>query len=102
MSPLDPATLDSPTPRTFDGRSYPEYLRRYEEYDSIFLPIVAAIEPATFDEIGFAVQGLKKRSVLPQWLSSAEWRGLVERRDTSNRAPRTYALSGRGRERAIP
>ena len=97
MTPLDPATLDSNTPRTLDGRSYPDHLRPYEQYDEQFLPLVAGQEPATFDDLSVSVGDPRLRSALPRWLASAEWRGLVERRDPSMAAPRMYALGVRGR-----
>lgn len=102
MTLLDPSTLDSPNPRTRDGRRYPEYLRAYEQYDPVLLPVLAETEPATFDQIGDAVGEAKARSVLPHWLSSAEWRGLVERRDPAKHLPRTYVLGQRARSGARP
>jgi hypothetical protein len=97
MSPLDPATLDSGTPRTLDGRSYPDHLRPYEKPDGALLPLVARLEPTTFDELSVVIEDPRARSALPRWLASAEWRGLVDRLDESMGAPRTYGLTKRGR-----
>lgn len=79
-----------------DGRDYPEHLRPYEEFDALLLPVLAGIAPATFDAISVTVTDARLRAVLPRWLASAEWRGLVERVDPSMSAPRTYVLGGRG------
>lgn len=96
MSPLDPKTLGTATPRTLDGRSYPEHLRAYHAYDAQFLPLVARLAPTTFDEISMQIDDGRLRAALPRWLASAEWRGLVERRDASVRSPRTYGLGPKG------
>jgi len=99
MSPLDPSTLDSDTPRTLDGRGYPDHLRPYEQFDGDFLPIVAKLELATFDDLSLEVDDPRASASLPRWLASAEWRGLVERRDPSMNGPRSYVLGSRGRNR---
>lgn len=96
MSPIDPSTLDSDTPRTTDGRTYPDHLRAYESFDRSLLPLVADLQPATIDEISVAIEDPKARAALPRWLSSAEWRGLVERRDPTTHGPRSYVLGPRG------
>lgn len=97
MSPLDPSTLDSDTPRTLDGRTYPDHLRLYEQLDADFLALVAKLEPTTFDDLSLEVDDSRARASLPRWLASAEWRGLVERRDPSMNGPRSYVLGSRGR-----
>lgn len=94
--PVDLRTVDSGTPRTDDGRVYPEQLRQFESLDERLLPIVAALGRFTFDALGAAVPNAKDRSVLPRWLASAEWRALILRRDESMHGPREYELSDRG------
>jgi hypothetical protein len=97
---LDQSTLDSDTPRTRDGRSYPDHLRPYERYDDEFLPIVGRLEPASASELSREIKKPKLRSVLSRWMASAEWRGLIKRRDGESMASRrTYVLDERGRLR---
>jgi hypothetical protein len=97
MSPLDPSTFGSDTPRTLDGRAYPDHLRVYETYDDSLLPVVAQLAPATFDALSIVIADPRMRAALPRWLASAEWRGLVQRFDPSMRSPRTYGLGPEGR-----
>ena len=98
---LDQSTLDSETPRTQDGRSYPEHLRAYERYDRQFLPLLAELGESSPSELSHAISAAKLRSVLSRWMASAAWRGLIERRDGEDIARRrTYVLSDRGRTRA--
>jgi hypothetical protein len=96
---VDPSTLGTASPRTLDGRVYPDHLRAYEQLDDTLLPVVADLAPATFDDLSIAIEEAGARSALPRWLASAEWRGLVERVDASMGAPRTYALGSQGIER---
>ncbi len=94
---LDQSTLDSDTPRTRDGRSYPDHLRPYEAYDDQFLPLLGAMGPASASALARMVADAKLRSVLSRWMASAEWRGLIERRDGESMASRrTYVLDERG------
>lgn len=90
MTPVDASSLGTDTPRTLDGRSYPDYLRPYEAHDEALLPLVVTADPVTFDELAEAIEDPRLRAVLPQWLSSAEWRGLIERIDPTPRLPRRY------------
>jgi hypothetical protein len=96
VSPIDPSTLDTESPRTLDGRVYPDHLRAYEQLDDTLLPALADRAPATFDDLSLAIEEARVRSALPRWLASAEWRGLVERVHPSMTAPRTYVLASRG------
>lgn len=96
VSPLDPSTFGTQSPRTLDGRSYPEHLRAYEGLDDALLPVVAQLEPATFDDLSIAIDEPRLRASLPRWLASAEWRGLIQRLDASMRGPRTYGLGPEG------
>jgi hypothetical protein len=97
---IDPATLDSTTPRTTDGREYPEYLRVYEQYDRELLSLIGGLPDPTANEFALAVPDPKLRSVVSRWLASAEWRGLVERHDGDTMVSRrTYWLTDRGRAR---
>lgn len=98
--PIDPTTLDSGTPRTLDGRSYPDHLRPYETYDETLLPLLDGYE-LTFDELVGAVADGRVQASVPRWLASAEWRGLVERRGPNGQRPRTYVLTDRGRRQML-
>jgi hypothetical protein len=95
---IDVSSLDSGTPRTLDGRVYPEHLRPYEDLDAELLPLAAELGRFTFDELTTVVADPKVRAVLPHWLSSAEWRALVARRDASMHSPREYEVSARGHD----
>ena len=94
--PLNQATLDSDTPTTTDGRVYPDHLRAYESLDSDLLPLAALLGEFTYDDIALRVDNGKVRSVLPRWLASAEWRGLIERRDLDMASVRLNAITPRG------
>jgi hypothetical protein len=97
---LDQSTLDTSTPRTRDGRSYPDHLRPYEAYDLQLLPLMAELQQPSPSELLHAIADPKLRSVLSRWMASAEWRGLIERRDDQGMAGRrTYVLSERGSAR---
>lgn len=98
--PLDPQTLGTERPRTTDGREYPEYLRPFEDFDPELLALLAEREGETLDEFAVSIGDLRLRSVASRWLSSAEWRGLVARREPDNghRRP-TWVLTPRGRDR---
>lgn len=93
---VDPSTAGSETPRTLDGREYPEHLRVYHRYDTDLLPLVGRLQPASFDDLSAAVSDREIRAVLPSWLSSARWRGLVEIDDSAHGAVRRYALVREG------
>jgi hypothetical protein len=97
--PIDPTTLDSDTPRTLDGRDYPEHLRAYESLDSELLPILEGLGSATFDTFVARIADARQRAAAPRWLASAEWRGLVERQDEGMRGPRRLGVTDRGRSR---
>jgi|ERR1035441_6691350 hypothetical protein len=98
---IDPASLDTGTPRTLDGRTYPEHLRGYESLDDDLLPILERFGPATFDVFVAHIEDARHRAAAPRWLASAEWRGLVERQDEGMRGPRRLGVTDRGR-RLIP
>ncbi len=98
MSNLDPRTLGWKRPRTLDGRRYPLHLREFEAYDAAILAVLSEIEPATYDDIEARLDDLKTSAELSGWVTSAEWRGLIEvDRSTPRRIPWTYALGPRGR-----
>jgi hypothetical protein len=97
--PLDPSSFDSDTPRTLDGREYPEHLRQFEQYDRELLPLVALLGLFEQHEFVSASGGPARQSETLRWLESAEWRGLIERRDESMASPRVMALTERGRAR---
>jgi hypothetical protein len=71
-------------------RSYPLHLKSYEQFDQDLLPLLAELEEATFDELSAHVADAKVRAALGGWLASAQWRGLVDRLDESQRRPRAY------------
>lgn len=97
---LDRSTLDSDTPRTRDGRSYPDFLRPYEKYDDQLLPIVARLDAPSATQLAEEIEQPRLRSVLSRWMASAEWRGLIERRDNESMVSRRrYVLGEQGRTR---
>jgi hypothetical protein len=99
MSNLDPRTLGWKRPRTLDGRRYPLHLREFEAYDDVILAALAEVEPATFDDIVVRLDNRRASAALSGWLTSAQWRGLIEvDRSTPRRGPWTYALGPRGRD----
>lgn len=89
MSNLDLRTIHWKRPRSLDGRRYPLFLREYEEFDEIILPIVAELRRATFNEIADRLDR-KSAYSLSLWLMSAEWRGLIESRDPTEDGPMTW------------
>jgi hypothetical protein len=95
VGPLDRKSLDTGTPTTVDGRVYPERLREFERFDDQLLPFIRPYHAATVNELLRSVQDPKLRAVMPRWLSSAEWRGLVERRKSEG--PWAYVLGPKGR-----
>jgi hypothetical protein len=97
--PVDPSTLDSPTPTTLDGRRYPDHLRPYEEFDDKLLPLFADCRSHTFDDLSFRIDAPRVRAVLPRWIASATWRGLLERVPPTNGGPQHLQLTERGRSR---
>jgi hypothetical protein len=94
---LDQSTLDSPTPRTLDGRRYPDHLRPYERHDREFLGRLGQLREASANELMQRTENRRLRPLVSRWMASAEWRGLIERRDRGGR--RVYALTPRGRRR---
>jgi hypothetical protein len=92
VSLLDPQSLGTDTPRTLDGRTYPEHLREYHRYDHLVLPLVDPRRPQTFDDLAAGLDDRNALADLPAWLASAEWRGLIERADKPSRGPRAYVL----------
>jgi hypothetical protein len=99
VMPVDPSTLDSSTPRTLDGRPYPDHLRAYEQRDLQLLPLLGDGEPHTFDGLSLQIVDPRARSALPRWIASATWRGLVTRMRDSNDGPTAYVITDRGRSR---
>lgn len=98
MSNLDQRTLGWKRPRTLDGRRYPLHLREFEAYDAVILTVLKEIEPATFDDIVARLDDPKACAALSGWVTSAQWRGLIEvDRSTPRRGPWTYELGPRGR-----
>jgi hypothetical protein len=94
MSNLDPRTIHWKRPRSLDGRRYPLFLREYEDFDGVILPVVAELQRATFNEIADRLDW-KAAYSLSHWLMSAEWRGLIESRDPTQHGPMTWVLGPR-------
>jgi hypothetical protein len=98
--PLDTKTLKEGTPRALDGRAYPDYLRHFERYDQDLLQQVDDLEQPTLNQLALATSNPKMRSVVSPWLSSAEWRGLIDRVKADEMAgTRRYKLTSLGKKR---
>jgi hypothetical protein len=97
--PLDTKSLKEGKPRTLDGRTYPEYLEHFERFDEELLPQVAELEKPTLNQLALAAASPEMRSVVSPWLSSAEWRGLIDRVKADEMAgTRRYKLTPRGKK----
>jgi hypothetical protein len=95
--PLDPSTLDSSSPRTLDGREYPEHLKPYEPFDAQLLAMLDTLDRPTLNDLAVSVEDPRLRSVASRWLASAEWRGLVAHDEgDESHSRRTYGLTERG------
>lgn len=92
--PLDPSTFESETPRTLDGRAYPDHLRPYERLDADLLPIAVSLGEFESSELGSAIEDRRVATSVSRWIASAEWRGLISRQDRSMSDRRTYAPDG--------
>ena len=98
--PIDTNTLGTQTPMTLDGRSYPAYLRAFEKYDRDLLAQVQRLEEPTLNKLSLEASDPRMRSVVSPWLSSAEWRGLVDRVEADEMiGKRRYRLTDRGRQK---
>lgn len=98
--PIDTKTLGTQTPKTLDGRSYPQYLRAFEQYDEQLLAEVGRLEEPTLNRLAVEAPSPHVRSAVSPWIASAEWRGLIERVDAAEPVgKRRYRLSGRGEEK---
>jgi hypothetical protein len=98
MSVLDPKSWETDTPRTLDGRAYPERLREYEQYDEQLLPHVQERRPIDFNGLLGAVGSQRLQAALYSWVHSAEWRGLIE--PVPGARPPAWVLGPIGRARA--
>lgn len=76
--------------QTVDPRREPEHLKAYHGLDEQLLPLVVERAPVTFDQLSVAVESPRVRAVLPSWLASAQWRGLVARGRDRAGSPRIY------------
>jgi hypothetical protein len=83
----------APRPKSPDGRAYPAHLRRYEPLDDELLALVGDLEPVTFDRLSSRVGDAGTLAVLPRWLASARWRGLVDESASRGGQPRSYRLA---------
>ncbi|MCW3026795.1 MAG: hypothetical protein JWN81_6 [Solirubrobacterales bacterium] len=85
--PLDPASLDTDTPRTLDGRLYPAHLKVYERYDVLLLRLAMELDPFRKDSLEAHVEDQRVRAAVPRWLASAEWRGIIRRESAGRLNP---------------
>lgn len=81
--PIDTKTLGTQAPMTEDGRSYPRYLKAFERYDGDLLAKVRDLDEPTLNRLAMEVPTSQLRSAVSPWISSAEWRGLIERVDAA-------------------
>lgn len=85
---------------TEDGRTYPRYLKAFERYDAELLAQVRELEEPTLNRLSLEAPTAQLRSAVSPWIASAEWRGLIERVDTTELVgKRRYRLTGRGEEK---
>jgi|GEM_PF-4667438 len=76
---LDLTSLDSGTPTTKDGRTYPRHLKAYEKFDEVFLPIFRDSRQAVgFDDLIEQIEDRRARAAAASWIDSASWRGLIQ------------------------
>jgi hypothetical protein len=101
MSPLDLTSLEGPgRPKTLDGREYPEHLEPYEAIDDQMLAWASSAGEFYADGLYSLAESVSRLVAPgPRWLASAEWRGLIERRDRTMADDRTYAITERGLQR---
>jgi hypothetical protein len=93
---LDARSLDSGTPKAKDGRSYPRHLKRYEAFDTAFLPIFeATARPVAFDDLIEMVDDRQARAAASRWIDSASWRGLIQPIQRRGRRPRAWKAGPR-------
>jgi hypothetical protein len=85
---------------TEDGRTYPRYLKAFERYDVELLAKVRELEEPTLNRLAIEAPTAQLRSAVSPWISSAEWRGLIERIDATELVgKRRYRLTPRGEEK---
>jgi hypothetical protein len=99
--PLDIKSLkEGGTPRAEDGRTYPDYLQHFEDFDDELLAQVEQLGQPTLNQLALNAADAKMRSVVSPWLSSAEWRGLIDRVKADEMAgTRRYKLTSLGKKR---
>jgi hypothetical protein len=95
---VDLSTLEDDPPRSPDGRAYPEYLRPFEAFDGEMLSRAATLPKFTFDDLAAELDNWKALHALGRWMTSARWRGLIERVPPDPRRPWTYRVTPRGRD----
>jgi hypothetical protein len=78
---------------TIPVRTYPPHLRQFERYDDALLPLLERSRDMTFDEIADRTDDPQLLNVLARWLTSAEWRGLVEQHPSVGRRPPAFVLT---------
>lgn len=98
--PIDTKSLATNTPETTDGRTYPAYLRAFERYDDELLTQIKQLRRPTLNKLALEAPDAKMRSIVSPWLSSAEWRGLVQRVEAEEMAgKRRYELTDSGEKK---
>ncbi|HWT91523.1 MAG TPA: hypothetical protein VN238_00865 [Solirubrobacteraceae bacterium] len=95
---VDLSTLDSGTPRSLDGRVYPEKFRPFEAFDEEMLSRAANLPKFTFDDLAAELDNWKALHALGHWMTSAEWRVLIERVPPDPQRPWTYRVTQRGHD----
>jgi hypothetical protein len=95
VTPRNPPATGRETPSARDGREYPENLREYHAYDEQLLTLLQRLQPATFDDLSLQLDQ-DTRAALPNWLSSARWRGLVELDESEQGGVRRYVVTPQG------
>ena len=98
--PLDTTSLKKgTTPRALDGRTYPDYLEHFKDFDDELLGQVEELGDPTLNQLALNAADAKMRSVVSPWLSSAEWRGLIDRVKADEMAgTRRYKLTALGKK----
>lgn len=96
---VDLSTLEDDPPCSPDGRAYPEKLRAFEAFDEEMLSRAATLPKFTFDDLAAELDNWKALHALGWWISSAQWRRLIERVPPDPRRSWTWRVTERGHAR---